>query len=236
MTQTNKENFCRLLFANNAIYFADEKDHSNFEVKSGRRSPYFINFGALNFGQAIEELGRYFADAVLEEPALHNADKEPIVIFGPAYKGIPLCLTTAMALSRKEKNVFYCFNRKEEKDHGEGGSFLGHIPSGGEKVFIVDDVLTSGLSINHSIDILTKDKKIKEENIFVVVGVDRMEMGRKNKKAKDEIEQRLNKKIKCIADIRDILKVGKKDKFLEEKNIEEIENYLAEVNKELSKK
>ena len=228
MLQEEKEKFCKLLFENEAVYFAAEKDFANFKVKSGRKSPYFINFGALNFGKAIKELGKYFADAV--EIVLKDNHSEPAVIFGPAYKGIPLCLTTTIELSKRGKNIFYCFDRKEKKDHGEGGAMLGHTPKDDEKIFIVDDVLTSGLSINHSIDILTQDKKIKLENIFVIVGVDRMEMGQSGKKlAKLEIEERLGKEIQCIANIKDLLEVGKAGNFLTEKNIDEIKSYLAKV-------
>jgi orotate phosphoribosyltransferase len=161
--------FIDLLVENEVIGFGE------FTLKSGRKSPYFINSGQLRTGRALGGLGRAYADCILD------AGLAVDVVFGPAYKGIPLAVATAMALAERPgvgaRDVGFTFDRKEAKDHGEGGLFVGTQPRDGQRVVIVDDVITSGASIGHSIELLRKTADVEISG--VVVAVDRQERGRK---------------------------------------------------------
>ena len=123
----NRSEFIRFCVDSGVLKFGE------FRLKSGRRAPYFLNFGNFVDGKSLENLGNFYADAFEE----NSIDCESL--FGPAYKGIPLCVTLASSLARRNKNFFYSFNRKEEKDHGEGGTLVGKLTG---KVCIVDDVVT----------------------------------------------------------------------------------------------
>ncbi|KAJ2019132.1 hypothetical protein IW146_008368 [Coemansia sp. RSA 922] len=144
-----------------------------FTLKSGRKSPYFFNAGKFNSGASLAKIGQYYAAAISSRP-----DIEFDVVFGPAYKGIPLCATTVIALAtagnESQRDVLYSFNRKEAKDHGEGGSIVGAALKG-RRILVVDDVITAGTAIRESMDII---REAGATLAGVVVAIDRQEKGR----------------------------------------------------------
>lgn len=164
MSYTYKEEFIRFMVANDVLRFGE------FTLKSGRKAPYFINAGSYKTGSQLAKLGEYYADCVHENGLVADT------LVGPAYKGIPLAVTTAVSLFRKYGEDFnYCFDRKEAKDHGEGGLFVGKTLQDGEKVIIVEDVMTSGKALR---EILPKLKAAANvEVVGMVISVDRMEKG-----------------------------------------------------------
>lgn len=142
----------------------------DFVTKSGRPTPYFINAGRYRTGGQIARLGRYYAQAIVD--AFGDVD----VLFGPAYKGIPLVVTTSMAMAADHgRDVAFCFNRKEAKDHGEGGMLVGHPVRDGDRVVIVEDVTTAGTSIRETVPLLRAAADV--ELAGLVVSVDRQERG-----------------------------------------------------------
>lgn len=150
-----------------------------FTLKSGRISPYFFNAGLFNTGQSLARLGRYYAQAIVDSGIQFD------VLYGPAYKGIPLAAVTAAALSEHHNiDVPYAFNRKEAKDHGEGGIIVGHELTG--KVMIIDDVISAGTSVRESVDIITQQGA---ETGGVVIALDRQERGKGDLSAIQEVER-----------------------------------------------
>jgi orotate phosphoribosyltransferase len=150
-----------------------------FKLKSGRLSPYFFNAGLFNTGHAIANLGRHYATAVVASGIRYD------MLFGPAYKGIPLVTTTAVALAdHHNRNSAWAFNRKEAKDHGEGGNIVGAPLKG--RVLIVDDVITAGTAIRESIEII---RAAGAEPCGVVLALDRQERGQGELSAVQEVEQ-----------------------------------------------
>lgn len=142
----------------------------DFVTKSGRPTPYFANFGDVRTGAAIGELGRFYAEAVVA--AFGDVD----IVFGPAYKGIPLAVATAQALADVHgRDVGFCFDRKEVKDHGEGGSLVGQLPCDGDRVVIVEDVTTAGTSVRQTVPALRAVADV--DVVGLVVGLDRQERG-----------------------------------------------------------
>jgi len=152
----------------------------DFTLKSGRRSPYFFNTGLFNSGASLARLGGYYARTLLESGAAFD------MLFGPAYKGIPLASATAVALAERfGRDVPYCFNRKETKDHGEGGITLGAPLAG--RVLIIDDVISAGTSVNESVALI---RAAGAEPVGVVIALDRQERGQGQLSAIQEVEQR----------------------------------------------
>jgi orotate phosphoribosyltransferase len=172
----------------------------DFVAKSGRRTPYFVNAGRYRTGSQVAELGRFYA-AAIDEAFGDGVD----VLFGPAYKGIPLAVTTAMALDADhDRDVAFCFDRKEIKDHGEGGSLIGHQLADGDRVVIVEDVTTAGTSIRQTVPILRAAAHV--EIVGLVVGVDRRERGtRRDVSALDELAEELGLRTVALATIDDIV-------------------------------
>jgi len=170
-------------FQHQFIEFALERGalrFGEFTLKSGRLSPYFFNSGLFNDGDSLRRLGEYYARAVTE------AGLEFDMVFGPAYKGIPLASAFAIACSlRYDRSIPYCFDRKEEKDHGEGGNTLGASLSG--RVLIIDDVITAGTSVNHSVDLIRGAGAVAAG---VAIALDRQERGTGKTSAIQEVEQR----------------------------------------------
>ena len=145
-----------------------------FTLKSGRKSPYFINAGAFNDGRKIARLGAFYAEKIVEEIEAGNLPKDVDTVFGPAYKGIPLGVSTAIALtSAHGMEVGYTFDRKEKKDHGDGGWMVGTPLTDGMKVLLVDDVMTAGTAVREVIPKLKAEANV--EVIGLVLSVDRME-------------------------------------------------------------
>jgi orotate phosphoribosyltransferase len=169
-----------LPFQEQFIRFAIEQgvlQFGSFELKSGRSSPYFFNAGQFNSGEALRRLGEFYADAIQNSGVNYN------MLFGPAYKGIPLVAATSIALSVKhDQDVPWAFNRKETKDHGEGGDIVGAKLQG--KAMIVDDVITAGTAIREVMDLL---KNSPAEPAGVVVAIDREEKGAGDRSAIQEI-------------------------------------------------
>jgi orotate phosphoribosyltransferase len=151
-----------------------------FKLKSGRISPYFFNTGLFNSGASLARLGEFYAQAI------QNCGIEFDVIFGPAYKGIPLGAAVAIAFaSLSDRDVPFCFNRKETKDHGEGGITLGAVLSG--RTLIVDDVISAGTSVNESMAII---RNAGASAVAVMISLDRQERGHGECSAVDEVKQR----------------------------------------------
>lgn len=155
----------------------------DFTTKSGRKTPFFVNTGFYRTGTQLRKLGEYYAKAIYDAYGL-----EFDVLFGPAYKGIPLCVATTMAISEfYQKDIRYCSNRKEIKDHGDTGILLGSPIVNGDKVVIIEDVTTAGTSIGETMPILKLQGNIKVQGL--IVSVDRMERGKGSKSALSEIEE-----------------------------------------------
>lgn len=166
-----------------------------FKLKSGRMSPYFFNAGLFKSGRALAELGRHYAHAI------QQAQLECDVLFGPAYKGIPLVATTAVALAdRHGRDLPWSFNRKEAKDHGEGGSIVGAPLNG--RVLIIDDVITAGTAIRESVDIIRAAGAVPHG---VVLALDRQERGQGALSAVQEVEQVLHIPVTSIIKLEDLI-------------------------------
>jgi orotate phosphoribosyltransferase len=162
--QTYKRDFIDFMMEVGVLAFGD------FTTKSGRKTPYFVNTGLYRTGSQLQRLGQFYANAIRAE-----LGTEFDVIFGPAYKGIPLVATTSAALNDNGHDVAFCFNRKEAKDHGEGGLLVGHKLTDGQRVLIIEDVTTAGTSIRETVPILKSAADIQLAGL--VVSVDRAERG-----------------------------------------------------------
>ncbi len=180
------------------IEFALEKHvlkFGEFTLKSGRKSPYFFNAGLFNTGRDLARLGRFYA-AALEDAAI-----EYDVLFGPAYKGIPIATTTAVALAdHHDKDVPYCFNRKEKKAHGEGGTLVGSELKG--KIMLVDDVITAGTAIRESMEIIAQNGA---DLSGVLIALDRQEKGKAELSAIQEVERDFGTKVISIVKLADLI-------------------------------
>lgn len=155
----------------------------DFVTKSGRKTPFFVNTGFYRTGAQLRKLGGYYAQAIYDK---FGVDFD--VLFGPAYKGIPLSVATTMAISeRYEKDIKYCSNRKEVKDHGDTGILLGSPIDNGDKLIIIEDVTTAGTSIQETLPIIKAQGNVEVAGL--VVSVDRMERGQSEKSALAEIEE-----------------------------------------------
>ncbi|PWB45555.1 MAG: orotate phosphoribosyltransferase [Nitrosomonadales bacterium] len=161
-----------------------------FRTKAGRLSPYFFNAGLFNDGVALQKLGQFYAKAILA------AGLDFDMLFGPAYKGIPLAAAVAIALAGEGRNVPYCFNRKEAKDHGEGGTLIGAPLQG--RVLIVDDVISAGTSVRESVDLI---RAHGARPCGVAIALDRMERGTGTLSAVQEVSQSYGIPVISIADL-----------------------------------
>lgn len=186
------------------IEFALEKEvlkFGEFTLKSGRKSPYFFNAGLFNTGRDLARLGRFYA------AALADSGIEFDVLFGPAYKGIPIATTTAVALAdHHDIDTPYCFNRKEAKDHGEGGNLVGSALEG--RIMLVDDVITAGTAIRESMEII---KANGADLAGVLVAIDRQEKGKGELSAIQEVERDFGCAVISIVSLGDLVT------YLEEK-------------------
>ena len=147
----------------------------DFTTKSGRKTPYFINTGNYKTGGQIARLGEFYAACIEEHTKTGELPADIAALFGPAYKGIPLAVSTAAALFRAGRDVNYCFNRKEAKDHGEGGSMVGYKPKDGDKLLIIEDVITAGTAVRETLPVLQAAAKVQVPGL--IISVDRMERG-----------------------------------------------------------
>lgn len=171
-----KQEFIDFMVESNVLKFGD------FTLKSGRKSPFFMNAGAYVTGTQLRKLGEYYAKAIHD-----NFGLDFDVLFGPAYKGIPLSVATTMAISELYgKDIRYCSNRKEVKDHGDTGILLGSPIKDGDRVMIIEDVTTSGKSIEETFPILKAQGSVEVNGL--IVSLNRMERGKGTKCALDEIK------------------------------------------------
>ncbi len=210
-----KREFIKFLEDAGVLKFGD------FTAKSGRKIPYFINAGDIKTGEQIQKLGEFYAKAYFEKVGNKRA-----VLYGPAYKGIPIAVSVAVALAREGLDVPFFFNRKEEKDHGEGGVFVGYKPQSGEDIVIVEDVVTAGTAIRESMAILSKLEGTKVAATFVMV--DRKEKGQTDKSAIAEVADEYGFPVYSVVDVYDIIEYLEDDEANRE-NVERIKKYL-EVN------
>lgn len=180
------------------IEFALEKEvlkFGEFTLKSGRTSPYFFNAGLFNTGRDLSRLGRFYAAALVDSGIEYD------VVFGPAYKGIPIATTTVVALNdHHDIDAPYCFNRKEKKDHGEGGSLVGSALEG--RIVLVDDVITAGTAIRESMDIIQAHNA---ELSGVLIALDRQEKGKGELSAIQEIERDYGCNVLSIVTLGDLV-------------------------------
>ena len=190
---TYKQEFIRFMVDNGVLRFGE------FTLKSGRKAPYFINTGNYKTGSQLAKLGEYYARCIVE----NGIEGETLV--GPAYKGIPLAVTTAVALAEKHGvDLNYCFDRKEAKDHGEGGMFVGKQLVDGEKVILVEDVMTSGKALREMLPKLEQTAKVQIAGM--VISVDRMEKGlQSDLSAVQEVYKEFGVKVYSIVTMADII-------------------------------
>ncbi len=217
---TYKEEFIEFLVQCNALKFGE------FTLKSGRIAPYFINTGMFDTGSKISRLGRFYASAVKE----HFSDKFD-GIYGPAYKGIPLCISASTALNEMGIDRGYVFNRKEAKTYGDKSSVVGMELTSESELILIDDVITSGKAIRESLEILKSNNNPKVKGI--VISVDRQEKGKTDKNALKEVEEVLNIPIFSIVTITQIKEHLKNKKIngkihLDDIMISKIDDYLKE--------
>jgi len=191
-----------LSFRQDFIRFAIEQKvlcFGEFKTKAGRISPYFFNAGLFNDGNSLKQLTQFYAQAIIA------ADVQFDMLYGPAYKGIPLAAGTVIALADTGRNVPYCFNRKEAKDHGEGGSTVGAALKG--RVLIIDDVISAGTSVRESIELI---RAAGAAPSAVVIALDRMELGQTSREqggmsAVQEVQRNYNIPVIAIATLDDLL-------------------------------
>ncbi len=208
-----KREFIDFLKSANVLKFGD------FTAKSGRKIPYFINAGEIKTGEQIAKLGEFYAKAYAEKIGNRRT-----VLYGPAYKGISIAVSSSIALAKSGLDVPFFFNRKEAKDHGEGGVFVGYVPKAGEEIVIVEDVITAGTAIRESMAILSGLEGTKVAATFVMV--DRKEKGKTDKSAMAEVEEEFGFPVYSVVDVYDIIEYLEEDPANEE-NVTRIKNYLA---------
>lgn len=210
-----KREFIKFLEDAGVLKFGD------FTAKSGRKIPYFINAGEIKTGEQISRLGEFYAKAYFDKVGNKRA-----VLYGPAYKGIPIAVSVAVALAKNGLDVPFFFNRKEEKDHGEGGVFVGYKPQPGEEIVIVEDVVTAGTAIRESMAILSSLEDVKVSATFVMV--DRKEKGKTDKSAIAEVSEEYGFPVYSVVDVYDIIEYLEQDEKNKE-NVDRIKAYL-EIN------
>lgn len=215
-----KKAFIQFMVRSGVLTFGD------FTAKSGRKTPYFINTGNYKTGAQLTKLGEFYAKCLTE-----HVSKAPDALFGPAYKGIPLAMSTAVALYEKHGiDVNYCFNRKEVKDHGEGGTMVGYKLQDGDRVVIIEDVVTAGTAMRESVPILKQCADVRIEAL--VISADRMEKGQGEKSAVQEIRDEFGFPVYPIVNVRDIINVLSAEPVdgklvIDSATRERMENYLS---------
>lgn len=188
-----KQEFIEFMVDCNVLKFGD------FTLKSGRKSPFFMNAGSYVTGAQLKKLGEYYAKAIYE-----NFGIDFDVLFGPAYKGIPLSVATTIAFhDLYGKEIKYCSNRKEEKDHGDTGILLGSPIKSGDRVVIIEDVTTSGKSIEETFPIIKAQGDV--EILGLMVSLNRMEKGKGEKGALDEIQEKYGFKASAIVSMEEVI-------------------------------
>ena len=211
-----KKEFVSFMLDAKALKFGD------FTLKSGRKSPFFMNAGAYVTGKQLHELGRYYAKAIHD-----NFGLDFDVLFGPAYKGIPLAVVTALALDELYgKEVRYCSNRKEIKDHGDTGILLGSKLKDGDRVIMIEDVTTSGKSMEETVPIVRSQADVEIKGM--IVSLNRNEKGKGNKTALSEIEDLYGFKAAAIVSMPEVVEILKERDALDADLLSRIDAYYAE--------
>jgi len=209
--QDYKREFIQFAIDNQVLRFGQ------FTLKSGRISPYFFNAGLFNTGAQLARLGRYYAAAIQDSGLAFDT------LFGPAYKGIPLASAAAIALAEHHgRNVPWCFNRKEAKDHGEGGNIVGAPLQG--RILIIDDVITAGTAIRESMEIIDK---AGARAAGVVIALDRQERGKGELSAIQEVEQNFGMRVISIITLADLMQFLEGDATLGQ-HLDAVRAYRAE--------
>ncbi len=209
--QLYKRDFIDFMIEAEVLTFGD------FTTKSGRQTPYFVQTGKYRTGSQIRRLGEFYADAIEA-----NFGNDFDVLFGPAYKGIPLAVETAAALSERGNDVAFMFNRKEAKDHGEGGTLVGHQLQDGDRVLIIEDVTTAGTSIRETVPVLRAAANV--ELAGLIVSVNRMERGTGDKAALDQVAEEFSMPTHSIVTTEEIIEHADLSEEMEAK----MRAYLAE--------
>ena len=188
-----KQEFIKFMVESDVLKFG------SFTLKSGRQSPFFMNAGAYVTGYQLKKLGEYYAQAIHD-----NFGDDFDVLFGPAYKGIPLAVVTAIAYHELYgKEVKYCCDRKEAKDHGEGGNIVGYKPQDGDRVIIIEDVITAGTAIRETMPVLKGCADVKVTDMFI--SVNRCEVGQNpGKTAVMEVGEEFGIKVHALVTVQDI--------------------------------
>lgn len=219
MLPQSKKEFIEFMMSADVLRFGE------FQTKSGRLSPYFVNTGNYKTGSQISALGSFYAQCIYDVCADNFT-----AMFGPAYKGIPLVTAAAGALARNfnvDKPFF--FNRKEAKDHGEGGSLVGYKPQDGDKVIMIEDVITAGTAVRETVPVLLGAAKIQVSDMFI--SVNRCEVGQNAEKtAVMEVKEEFGIDVHSIVDVRDLCE------YLEEQGgydqvLEAMKRYIAQYCK-----
>ena len=208
--ESYKREFIQFLEGAGVLKFGD------FTAKSGRKIPYFINAGEIKTGDQIAKLGEFYAKSYLDK-----VGNKRTVLYGPAYKGISIAVASSIALSKNGLDVPFFFNRKEAKDHGEGGVFVGYVPKENEEIVIVEDVITAGTAIRESMAILSSIKGASVAATFVMV--DRKEKGQTDKSAMAEVGEEFGFPVYSVVDVYDIIEYLEED----EKNAENVARIRA---------
>lgn len=217
--ESYKEDFIDFMVRAGVLRFGE------FKTKSGRIAPYFINTGNYRTGEQIFRLGQFYAECIKEK-----ISEDYDLLYGPAYKGIPLVVTTAASLYNVfAENKPYSFNRKEMKDHGEGGSIIGSSPQDNDKILIIEDVITAGTSVRESVSLLKKIANV--EILGLIISVDRMEKGNTGRSAVEEIREEFGIKTYSIVTVNDIIehlynKEIDNQVIIDDKMKEKIQEYL----------
>lgn len=205
-----REEFIEFAISRNVLCFGE------FKTKAGRISPYFFNAGLFNDGSSLRKLGQFYAKAILAAQLPFD------MLFGPAYKGIPLVSAITIALAESGYNYPFCFNRKEVKDHGEGGNLVGAPLAG--RVLIVDDVISAGISVRESVNHIRVSGAVA---CGVIIALDRMERGSGELSATQEIQNTYKIQVSSIINLTDIANYLRERKNLES-NLRAVESYRAQ--------
>ena len=213
---TYKEKFIKFMSESGVLTFGD------FTLKSGRKAPYFINAGNYMTGGHLAKLGEFYADCIKENGI------EADMLFGPAYKGVPLAVSAAVSLYNKyDVDMYYTFDRKEVKDHGEGGMFVGRQPKDGDRVVIIEDVMTSGKALREVLPELEGAANVKIE--AMIITVDRMEKGlTSDLSAVQEVYRDFGVKVYSIVTINDIIKAIEDGIIEGKEHLEAMKAYRAQ--------
>ena len=215
-----KQDFIKFMVDSGVLTFGE------FTLKSGRLSPYFMNSGNYKTGAQLARLGEFYAECI------HDNGIKFDTLFGPAYKGIPLAVSTAVALYTKFGiDVNYCFDRKEAKDHGEGGAMVGYKPQDGGRIAIIEDVVTAGTAVRETIELFKHVADVKLTALFV--SVDRMERGTRDCTTLDELRQDFGIRVYPIVTIREIMDCLQNREvdgkvYLDGGTLARMEDYLAQ--------